>query len=185
MTKILGERASRLEVYALFVAAVVLIGGGIGGAIFLTDDSPGSSNSAPATVASTLQPATTTTAVRTTSTAGVPNQFGSTSQLTETQKRVRSLYATYCTALETQESEFENPNAGIPWDGTLFVFYSNALRSGLFSFEIEDAIDGACPLAVANMKRVARIKCSRHTWDQNACRFESTAGLIPAPYATR
>jgi hypothetical protein len=36
MAKIFGGSASRLEVYALFVAAVILIGGGIGGAIVVT-----------------------------------------------------------------------------------------------------------------------------------------------------
>jgi hypothetical protein len=46
MAKIFGGSASRLEVYTLFVAAVVLIGGGIGGAIVLT-----SSDSKPAEVA--------------------------------------------------------------------------------------------------------------------------------------
>jgi hypothetical protein len=46
MAKIFGGSASRLEVYALFVAAVVLIGGGIGGAIVVT-----SSDSKPAEVA--------------------------------------------------------------------------------------------------------------------------------------
>ena len=45
MAKIFGGSASRLEVYALFVAAVVLIGGGISGAVVLT-----SSDSKPAIV---------------------------------------------------------------------------------------------------------------------------------------
>jgi hypothetical protein len=55
MARILGGNASRLEVYALFVAAVVLIGGGISGAIVVT-----SSDSSPAPVA--VAEATTTTA---------------------------------------------------------------------------------------------------------------------------
>ena len=38
MANIFGGSASRLEVYALFVAAVVLIGGGIAGAIIVTSD---------------------------------------------------------------------------------------------------------------------------------------------------
>ena len=46
MAKIFGGSASRLEMYALFVAAVVLIGGGISGAVVLT-----SSDSKPAEVA--------------------------------------------------------------------------------------------------------------------------------------
>ena len=61
MAKIFGGSASRLEVYALFVAAVVLIGGGIGGAIVVT-----SSDSKPAEVA---QVSVDTTVVDTT---GVP-----------------------------------------------------------------------------------------------------------------
>ena len=39
MAKIFGGSASRLEVYALFAAAVVLIGGGVSGAIVLSSDS--------------------------------------------------------------------------------------------------------------------------------------------------
>jgi len=39
MARKLGGTASRFEVYALFIAAVVLIGGGIGGAIVVTNDS--------------------------------------------------------------------------------------------------------------------------------------------------
>jgi hypothetical protein len=46
VAKIFGGSASRLEVYALFAAAVVLIGGSIGGAIVVT-----SSDSKPAEVA--------------------------------------------------------------------------------------------------------------------------------------
>lgn len=42
MAKIFGGSASRLEVYALFVAAVVLIGGSIGGAIVVTSGDGGS-----------------------------------------------------------------------------------------------------------------------------------------------
>jgi hypothetical protein len=48
MAKIFGGSASRLEVYALFAAAVVLIGGGVAGAVVVT-----SSDSKPAEVAST------------------------------------------------------------------------------------------------------------------------------------
>jgi hypothetical protein len=58
MAKILGGNASRLEVYALFAAAVVLIGGGISGAIVVTS---GDETSAPVTVVETSS--TTTTAV--------------------------------------------------------------------------------------------------------------------------
>jgi hypothetical protein len=57
MAKIFGGSASRLEVYALFAAAVVLIGGGISGAIIVT-----SSDSKPAAVA---QPPVDTTVVDT------------------------------------------------------------------------------------------------------------------------
>jgi hypothetical protein len=39
MAKILGGSASRLEMYGLFVAAVILIGGGVSGAIVLSSDS--------------------------------------------------------------------------------------------------------------------------------------------------
>ena len=46
MAKIFGGSASRLEVYALFAAAVVLIGGGVAGAVVVT-----SSDSKPAEVA--------------------------------------------------------------------------------------------------------------------------------------
>ena len=48
MAKIFGGSASRLEVYALFAAAVVLIGGGVAGAVVVT-----SSGSKPAEVAQT------------------------------------------------------------------------------------------------------------------------------------
>jgi len=58
MAKIFGGSASRLEMYALFVAAVVLIGGGISGAVVLTS---GGETSAPVTVVETSS--TTTTAV--------------------------------------------------------------------------------------------------------------------------
>jgi len=58
MAKIFGGSASRLEMYALFVAAVVLIGGGISGAIVVTS---GGETSAPVTVVETSS--TTTTAV--------------------------------------------------------------------------------------------------------------------------
>jgi len=60
MAKIFGGSASRLEVYALFVAAVVLIGGGIGGAIVVT-----SSDSSPTPIA-TSEATTTTSEVVTT-----------------------------------------------------------------------------------------------------------------------
>jgi hypothetical protein len=53
MAKIFGGSASRLEVYALFAAAVVLIGGGISGAVVLT-----SSDSKPAEVAQSAVEAT-------------------------------------------------------------------------------------------------------------------------------
>ena len=46
MAKIFGGSASRLEVYALFAAAVVLIGGGVAGAVVVT-----SSDSKPAEIA--------------------------------------------------------------------------------------------------------------------------------------
>jgi hypothetical protein len=59
MAKIFGGSASRLEVYALFVAAVVLIGGGIGGAIVVTS---GDETSAPTTVVE-ISSTTVTTAV--------------------------------------------------------------------------------------------------------------------------
>jgi hypothetical protein len=59
MAKIFGGSASRLEVYALFAAAVVLIGGGIGGAIVVTS---GGETSAPVTVVET-SPTTVTTTV--------------------------------------------------------------------------------------------------------------------------
>lgn len=60
MARIFGGSASRLEVYALFVAAVVLIGGGIGGAIVVT-----SSDSSPTPIA-TAEATTTTSEVVTT-----------------------------------------------------------------------------------------------------------------------
>ena len=50
MAKIFGGSASRLEVYALFAAAVVLIGGGVAGAVVVT--SSGSNPSQSAQVAS-------------------------------------------------------------------------------------------------------------------------------------
>jgi hypothetical protein len=59
MAKIFGGSASRLEVYALFVAAVVLIGGGISGAIVVTS---GDETSSPVTVVETSS-TTVTTAV--------------------------------------------------------------------------------------------------------------------------
>ncbi|CAB4346707.1 MAG: hypothetical protein F2567_08815 [Actinobacteria bacterium] len=59
MAKIFGGSASRLEVYALFVAAVVLIGGGIAGAIVVTSD-----GSSPSQVA-VVETSTTTTFVET------------------------------------------------------------------------------------------------------------------------
>ena len=43
--KLWGGRASRAEVYGLFLAAVVLVGGGIGGAFALTSDVPSPSAS--------------------------------------------------------------------------------------------------------------------------------------------
>jgi hypothetical protein len=60
MAKIFGGSASRLEVYALFVAAVVLIGGSIGGAIVVTS---GDEGSAPVTVVETTTTAVTSTVV--------------------------------------------------------------------------------------------------------------------------
>lgn len=60
MARILGGNASRLEVYALFVAAVVLIGGSISGAIVVS--SSGDEASAPVTVVE-LSSTTVTTAV--------------------------------------------------------------------------------------------------------------------------
>ena len=53
--KLLGGRASRAEVYGLFIAAIVLVGGGVGGAIAFTnsDPFPEVTNSAPAETAST------------------------------------------------------------------------------------------------------------------------------------
>lgn len=63
MAKIFGGSASRLEVYALFVAAVVLIGGGVAGAVVVS-----SSDSKPAEVAQVSVDTTTvdTTVVETT-----------------------------------------------------------------------------------------------------------------------
>ena len=58
MAKIFGGSASRLEVYALFAAAVVLIGGSVAGAVVVTS---GGETSAPVTVVETSS--TTTTAV--------------------------------------------------------------------------------------------------------------------------
>ncbi|CAB4346709.1 unannotated protein [freshwater metagenome] len=46
MAKIFGGSASRLEMYALFVAAVILIGGGISGAVVLSQSDSNSSQSA-------------------------------------------------------------------------------------------------------------------------------------------
>jgi hypothetical protein len=60
MAKIFGGSASRLEVYALFVAAVVLIGGSIGGAIVVTS---GDGGSAPVAVVETTTTTVTTTAI--------------------------------------------------------------------------------------------------------------------------
>jgi len=60
MASILGGNASRLEVYALFVAAVVLIGGGISGAIVVTSSE--GETSAPVTIVETSS-TTVTTAV--------------------------------------------------------------------------------------------------------------------------
>jgi hypothetical protein len=53
MAKVFGGSASRLEVYALFVAAVVLIGGGVSGAIVLASnfDSSAPANVSTATTA--------------------------------------------------------------------------------------------------------------------------------------
>ena len=50
MAKIFGGSASRLEVYALFAAAVVLIGGGVAGAVVVAS---GGETSAPVTVVET------------------------------------------------------------------------------------------------------------------------------------
>ena len=80
MAKIFGGSASRLEVYALFVAAVVLIGGGVAGAVVVT-----SSDSKPAEVAQVSVDTTVvdTTVVDTTSTqaaAGTSAPPASTSQ---------------------------------------------------------------------------------------------------------
>jgi hypothetical protein len=58
MAKIFGGSASRLEVYALFAAAVVLIGGSVAGAVVVTS---GGETSTPVTVVETSS--TTTTAV--------------------------------------------------------------------------------------------------------------------------
>lgn len=55
MAKIFGGSASRVEVYALFVAAVVLIGGGIGGAIVVSsDDTPSVQQEATADLSTAL-----------------------------------------------------------------------------------------------------------------------------------
>lgn len=53
--KLLGGRASRAEVYGLFIAAIVLVGGGVGGAIAFTnsDPFPGVTSTAPADTNST------------------------------------------------------------------------------------------------------------------------------------
>jgi hypothetical protein len=84
MARILGGNASRLEVYALFAAAVVLIGGGVAGAVVVTSSdskpaevaqvSPGSSN----VTASTSQEAAATSPTAT-SELNRQNGAGSTS----------------------------------------------------------------------------------------------------------
>ena len=80
MAKSFGGSASRLEVYALFVAAVVLIGGGVAGAVVVT-----SSDSKPAEVA---QVSVDTTVVDTTAvdTAVAPAPDGTTSPTTTAQR---------------------------------------------------------------------------------------------------
>ena len=60
MAKIFGGSASRLEVYALFVAAVVLIGGSIGGAIVVTGGDGGSVPVAVVETTTTLEASTAT-----------------------------------------------------------------------------------------------------------------------------
>jgi hypothetical protein len=80
MAKIFGGSASRLEMYGLFVAAVVLIGGGIGGAIVVT-----SSDSKPAEV---TQVSVDTTVVDTSipPTTAPPAAEGTTSPTTAAQR---------------------------------------------------------------------------------------------------
>lgn len=75
MAKIFGGSASRLEMYALFVAAVVLIGGGIGGAIVVT-----SSDSKPAEVAQVSVDTTVADTTPTQAAAGTSAPPASTSQ---------------------------------------------------------------------------------------------------------
>jgi len=85
VAKILGGNASRLEVYALFVAAVVLIGGGISGAIVVTSSDSKPAEVAQVSVDATVAPTTTPvtapwmTTPATTAPAGQPGVAGSTS----------------------------------------------------------------------------------------------------------
>lgn len=125
-----GGRASRAEVYGLFVAAVVLIGGGVGGAIAFTNpDSPlnvttPAESSSPETASATADPsatnepggtedpATTDPAPGTTSETAAGNS--STCEYTAAEQNYyNSIRATKQAAVDEAQSRVDNVNSWI------------------------------------------------------------------------
>jgi hypothetical protein len=127
MAKIFGGSASRLEVYALFAAAVVLIGGGVAGAVVVT-----SNDSKPAEVAQESVDATVVD-ITVVDTAGAPTAptvaapgatSPSISGLTDSESQVvrdlidRETEAQRLVRLQKERQEFASSNPVARYDNT-------------------------------------------------------------------